>query len=103
MKSKSQIVLDAEWTYQDLNLKCLDVIKELKKVQKINYDGKPRNYTIPEKVLYVFCYDWNGKTRTVEVLRKTGNPKPLTTNIRTEIAKQLAEELKQMEGFTKNF
>ena len=74
MKSKSQIVLDAEWTYQDLNLKCLDVVKELKIVEKIYDFGKKRNYTIPEKVLYIFCYDWNGKTRTVEVLRKTGNP-----------------------------
>ena len=35
MKSKSQIVLDAEWTYQDLNLKCLDVIKELKKFKRL--------------------------------------------------------------------
>lgn len=100
MKNKSGIVQYAEYVYQDLNLKCLEVNKELEEIQRLDSFGNSRMYTIPVKVQYIFSYKWNGKTRQIEVNRKAGNSKPLTTNIRTEIAKQLAEELKTMEGIT---
>ncbi len=100
MKNKSGIVQYAEYIYQGLNLKCIEVVKDLEEIERLNSFGEPRNYTIPVKVYYRFSYVWNGKTRHIDIIRKAGNSKPLTTNIRTEIAKQLAEELKEMEGFT---
>ncbi|WP_175972152.1 hypothetical protein [Burkholderia sp. BCC0322] len=103
MKSKSKIVLNAELVYKDLNLKCIEVNKELEEIQRLDSFGNSRMYTVPFNVQYIFSYQWNGKTRMIDVIRKAGNSKPLTTNIRTEIAKQVVEELKEMEtmSFTK--
>lgn len=103
MKSKSKIVLNAELVYKDLNLKCIEVNKELEEIQRLDSFGNPRMYTVPFNVQYIFSYQWNGKKRMIDFIRKAGNSKPLTTNIRTEIAKQVVEELKEMEtmSFTK--
>lgn len=98
--TKSKIVLDAEWVYQDLNLECIEVVKSLDEIERINFFGEKRKYIIPAQVYYRFSYSFNGNKKEVEIIRKAGNSKPLTTNIRAEIAKQIGEVLKEMEGIT---
>ena len=98
--NKSKIVLDAEWVYQDLKLECIEVVKSLDEIERINFFGEKRKYIIPAQVYYRFSYVFNDNKKEIEVIRKAGNSKPLTTNIRAEIAKQIVEVLKEMEGIT---
>lgn len=97
--TKSKIVLDAECIYKDLNLECVEVVKSLDEIERTNFLGEKRKYIIPAQVYYRFSYNFNGNKKEIEVVRKAGNSKPLTTNIRTEIAKQIAQDLKEMEGW----
>jgi predicted membrane-bound dolichyl-phosphate-mannose-protein mannosyltransferase len=99
MKStKSKVVEHAEYIYQNINLKCLEIEKSLHEVDKTDWAGNKRTYVIPTQIYYRFSYTWNGKYREIEIVRRNGNPHPLSSNIRVEIVKQLAEELKKMVG-----
>ena len=61
--TKSKIVLDAEWVYQDLNLECIEVVKSLDEIERINFYGEKRKYIIPTQVYYRFSYNFNGNKK----------------------------------------
>lgn len=95
---KSKVVQEVEHTYKDIDLKCIKAETYVSDIEKTDWEGNERIYVVPAEVHYLFSYTWNGKARQVAIIRKNGNSHPLSTNIRVEIVKQLAEELKGMEG-----
>lgn len=98
---KSKTVLNAEDTFKELNLICLEVIKELDEVKPRLNNLVDRVYTIPRKVIYKFTYNLLGKRRELIITRLNGNSQYLTTNIRKEILRQIEKELEEMEGWIK--
>lgn len=95
---KSKVVQEVEHTYRALDLEFIKSETVIDEIEKTDWEGTERTYVIPAEVHYLFSYTWNGKSRQVQVVRKNGNSHPLSSNIRVEIVKQLAEELKEMEG-----